>query len=65
MAGLTKDYESVGVPEVWVLSPEARTIEVLRLEDGKLRTTSLPSEGQLRPQLFPEVVVEVAPVWPD
>jgi Uma2 family endonuclease len=59
------DYESIGVPEVWVLSPEARTIEVMLLEDEKLLTRSLLREGQLRPKLFPEVVVDVASVWPD
>jgi len=60
-----RDYESLGVPEVWVLSPEARTVEVLLLENGKLRTVSTLREGQLRPKNFPEVTVEVASVWPD
>jgi Uma2 family endonuclease len=60
-----RDYESLGVPEVWVLSPEARTIEVLLLEDGKLRTVGTLREGQLGPKHFPEAVVDVASVWPD
>lgn len=60
-----RDYESLCVPEVWVFSPEARTVEVLLLENGKLRTVHTLREGQLRPKLFPEVVVDVASVWPD
>jgi Uma2 family endonuclease len=60
-----RDYESLGVPEVWVLSPEARTVEVLLLENGKLRTVNTLREGQVRPKNFPEVMVEVASVWPD
>ncbi len=60
-----KDYETLGVPEVWVLSPEARTIEVLLLADSKLRTVSTRREGQIRPQNFPDVAVDIASVWPD
>jgi len=60
-----RDYEELGVPEVWVLSPEARTVEVLRLENGKLRTVQVVSEGQIRPLCFPEVVVDVPFIWPD
>jgi Uma2 family endonuclease len=61
----TEDYESVGVPELWILSQEARSFEVLQLHDGKLRTTQIVNSGQLRPLRFPETVVDVASVWPD
>src|SRR5262245_13571901 len=40
------DYASLGVPEAWVLSPEARTVEVLLLENGKLQTVHTLREGQ-------------------
>ena len=59
-----RDYEEIGVPEVWVLSLETRTAEVLRLEKGKLRTVLVVSEGELRPVCFPEVVVDVPSIWP-
>ncbi len=65
MAVKIQDYESIGVPELWILSPEARTIEVLRLQEGKLRTVQVLVEGQLCPARFPEAVVEVASIWPD
>jgi len=58
------DYESLGVPEVWVLSPEARTIEVLRLQNGKLQITQAVEQGKLSPTRFPGVVVDVSSVWP-
>ena len=61
----TEDHESIGVPEFWILSPEARNIEVLQLQDGKLCTTLIVNAGQLRPLRFPETVVDVASVWPD
>jgi len=63
--GKLRDYESLGVPEVWVLSPEARTIEVLQFENGKLRTVNVARDGQLHLKQFPDVVVDVASVWPD
>ncbi len=60
-----RDYESLGAPEVWVLSPEARTFEVVLLEDGEHKTRALLRGGQRRPQQFPEAVVDIAAVWPD
>jgi Uma2 family endonuclease len=58
------DYESLGVPEVWVVSPEAQTVEVLLLEDGRLVTTTLLREGQLKPTRVPDATVDIAAIWP-
>src|ERR1700719_4544208 len=58
-----KDYESLGVPEVWVVSPEARTVEVLSLQNGRLSTTALLREGPLAPAHFPGVSVDTAATW--
>ena len=59
-----KDYESLGVPEVWVVSPEARSVEILSLQDGRLITTELQREGQLQPRHLPGVSVDIAAIWP-
>jgi Uma2 family endonuclease len=59
-----KDYESLGVPEVWVVSPEAQTVEVMLLKEGRLSTAALLREGQLRPSQFPGAAVEIAGIWP-
>ena len=40
-----RDYESIGVPEVWALSPEAKTLEVLHLVDGRLVTVAIRNRG--------------------
>jgi Uma2 family endonuclease len=59
-----KDYASLGVPEVWVVSPEARSVEIMLLKDGRLATTALLREGQLRPTQFPAVAIDIAAIWP-
>lgn len=59
-----KDYESLGVPEVWIVSPEAQTVEVMLRRDGRLSTTAVLREGELKPVCFPEAKVPVAQIWP-
>jgi len=58
-----KDYERLGAPEVWVLSPEAQTLEVLQLKEGRLVTTALLNEGGVAPLHFPEAVIELGSIW--
>lgn len=59
-----RDYESLGIPEVWVVSPEALSVEVLQLDNGKLATGAILREGQLKPARFPQVAVDIAGIWP-
>jgi Uma2 family endonuclease len=59
------DYEILGAPEVWILSPEAQTAEVLLLENNKLVTNRVLAQGHLSPKHFPLVAVEVSAIWPD
>ena len=59
-----RDYESLGVPEVWVVSPEAQTVEVLLLKDGKLATASIARDGRLTPSQFPDASIDLAGIWP-
>ncbi|HYL35542.1 MAG TPA: Uma2 family endonuclease [Bryobacteraceae bacterium] len=62
--GKLKDYESLGVPEVWVLSPEAQTVEALQFADRRLVTTAVLKEGGLAPLHFPDAAIDIAAIWP-
>ena len=57
------DYESIRVPEVWILSPEGETVEVLQLEGGRLQTAAIVHEGILAPKLFPQAGIDVSAIW--
>ena len=59
------DYAELGVPEVWVISHEARTVEVLQLDGGQLKRIQIVASGTLTPKLFPQVSVEIAKIWPE
>ena len=59
------DYVELGIPEVWVIAPEGRTVEILYLEDGQLRRQAILAEGLLKPRHFPGVAINIAEIWPD
>jgi len=59
-----RGYESLGVPEVWVLSPEAETVEVLQLLDGHFAAAAVLREGPIAPLRFPEASIDIAAIWP-
>ena len=60
-----RDYESIAAPELWIISPEGQTVEVLLLQNGKLVTERVVTQGHLSPKLFPGVAVDVSAIWPD
>ena len=59
-----RDYESIGVAEVWLVSPEVATVEILYLEEGKPRSAAVLTEGILKPKHFPFIQIEIAAIWP-
>jgi Uma2 family endonuclease len=60
-----RDYESISVEEARLVSPEARTVEVLELQNGGLERLGLLAEGILRPKHFPNIQIDVAEIWPE
>jgi Uma2 family endonuclease len=63
--GKVEDYASIGVPEVWFISPEAHSVEVQRLRDSRLERSSIVMEGSLEPSQFPGVSVSVPELFPE
>ena len=59
-----EDYVRIGVSECWLVSPEAETVEVLRLSSGGMESVSLVGiGGSVRSLCLPELAVPVAQVF--
>jgi len=60
-----QDYEAIATPEVWVVSPGDRAVEVFQLENGALERVAILVSGILKPRAFPHVEVNIAQIWRD
>jgi Uma2 family endonuclease len=58
------DYQSVGVQECWVVSPDTQTVEVLRLTPELVESVATYENDQtLRSVVFPDLTVPVAEMF--
>jgi Uma2 family endonuclease len=61
-----RDYHSVAVREAWVISPQARTLEVLQLAPERLERSGLYGLGDLVvSQVLPELRLTVDEIFPE
>jgi Uma2 family endonuclease len=60
------DYQSIGVKECWIVSPQAETVEVLELTPDMQRTIALYGQGQqAQSHAFSDLTVTVADIFAD
>lgn len=60
------DYIKIGVQECWVISPQAETVEVVRLTSGSATTVKLyDSSETLRSEVLSDFKMKVADIFAD
>ena len=56
-------YAALGVPHFWLVDPERRIVECLRLEGGRYLLTSRGNEGTLSHPDWPDFVLDLDVLW--
>ena len=61
-----QDYQSIGVREAWIVSPQAQTVEVLQLSAEGIERSGLYGLGHpIVSQVLPELRLTVDEIFPE
>lgn len=64
LAGKLRDYQTIGVREGWLVSPEAETVEVLRLSTASTTTVKIFGLGDtLRSEVLPAFKLKLKDIF--
>ena len=56
-------YQDCGIPEYWIIDPEARTVLILQLLEGYQEVGSFSGESQLLSPQFPKLNITAAQIF--
>jgi Uma2 family endonuclease len=64
LAGKLNDYGAIGVQEVWIIHPDAQTVEILRLTPDSARSVAILTVADtLTSEIFPDLTVTIADMF--
>lgn len=58
-----RDYARVGARHYWLVDPQLRTIEMLRLKDKRYVVATVATRGRVKPEGFAGLTLDLKDLW--
>ncbi|NEQ70034.1 MAG: Uma2 family endonuclease [Symploca sp. SIO2D2] len=56
-------YEQLGIPDYWIIDPQAQVVTVLILVNGKYQVTQFTGSQRIVSQIFPKLELTPTQIW--